>query len=100
MTLSYRGDALTRIKERNRDKLQQAVADAKVDLLLQSHVREIREDVVLLTCTDGPRVLPNDDVIVRIGGEAPIALLERIGVRFVTKVLVPAGGASGVANAG
>jgi thioredoxin reductase len=87
VTLSYRGDALTRIKDRNREKLDAAVAAGRVNLLFRSHVREIREDLVLLECDSGPRLLPNDDVIVRIGGEAPVALLERIGVRFVTKAL-------------
>ena len=100
VTLSYRGNTLTRIKDRNRERLEGAVAAGRVDLLLRSSVREIREDVVLLTCEDGPRLVPNDDVIIRIGGEAPVALLERIGVRFVTKALIPAdGGGGGVANA-
>ena len=97
VTMSYRGDAFARIKPRNAEKLEAAVAAAKVAVLYRSHVREIREDVVLLDCDDGPLVLPNDDVIVRIGGEAPFALLEQAGVRLVTKVLPTAGE---VANAG
>jgi len=31
--------------------------------------------------------LPNDGVVVRIGGEAPYPFLERIGVRIVKKEL-------------
>jgi thioredoxin reductase len=87
IALSYRGDAFTRIKPRNAEKLDAAVADGRVEVLLRSHVREIREDVVLLDCDGVSRVLPNDDVVVRIGGEPPFALLERIGARFVTKAL-------------
>jgi hypothetical protein len=30
-------------------------------------------------------ILPNDDVIVRIGGDAPYAFLQQIGVRIVRK---------------
>jgi thioredoxin reductase len=90
VALSYRGDAFSRVKERNRDKLNAAVAAGRVELLLPSTVREIREDIVCLEMAGAPRLLANDDVIVRIGGEAPMALLEQIGVRFVTKALPPA----------
>jgi thioredoxin reductase/ferredoxin len=96
VALSYRGDSFSRVKERNREKLEAAVNAGSVELLLRSQVREIREDVVLLDVNGTPRLLPNDDVVVRIGGDAPIALLEQIGVRFVTKALP---GTPEVANA-
>jgi thioredoxin reductase/Pyruvate/2-oxoacid:ferredoxin oxidoreductase delta subunit len=89
VTLSYRGDSFSRIKGRNRQKLEAAVAAGRVKLLLQSHVREIRDDVVVLEVNGAPRSYANDDVVIRIGGDAPITLLERIGVRFVTKALPP-----------
>ena len=97
VTLSYRGEAFTRIKERNAAKLEAAVAAGRVTLLLRSVIREVREDVVVLDHDGAAVVLPNDDVVVRIGGEAPLALLEQLGVRMVTKVL---GQAVQVANAG
>jgi thioredoxin reductase len=83
--LSYRGDAFARIKDRNREKLEKAIAKKKVTPLLNSQVREIREDVVVLEVEGDTTILPNDDVIVRIGGEAPYAFLERLGVRIVHK---------------
>jgi thioredoxin reductase/NAD-dependent dihydropyrimidine dehydrogenase PreA subunit len=97
VTLSYRGEAFTRIKERNAAKLEAAVAAGRVTLLLRSVLREVREDVVVLDHDGAAVVLPNDDVVVRIGGEAPLALLEQLGVRMVTKAL---GQAVQVANAG
>jgi thioredoxin reductase len=97
VTLSYRGEAFTRIKERNAAKLEAAVAAGRVTLLLRSVLREVREDVVVLDHDGAAVVLPNDDVVVRIGGEAPLALLEQLGVRMVTKVL---GQPVQVANAG
>jgi thioredoxin reductase/Pyruvate/2-oxoacid:ferredoxin oxidoreductase delta subunit len=87
VSLSYRGDSFSRVKLRNREKLDAAMAARRVELLLRSQVREIRDDVVLLDVDGAPRLLPNDDVVVRIGGDAPVALLEQIGVRFVTKAL-------------
>jgi thioredoxin reductase/Pyruvate/2-oxoacid:ferredoxin oxidoreductase delta subunit len=97
VTLSYRGDGFTRIKARNAEKLDAAVKDGRLEVLLRSEVREIRDDVVLLDCNGGVRVVPNDDVVVRIGGAPPFALLEELGIRLVTKALSPP---TTIANAG
>jgi putative YpdA family bacillithiol system oxidoreductase len=87
VTLSYRGQEFSRIKERNRAKLDAAVAAGKVRVLLGSEVREIRRDVVVVQTAGGPETLANDHVIVRIGGEAPYPFLERCGVHLVRKAL-------------
>jgi len=87
VTLSYRGEAFSRIKERNRTKLDAAIASGRVRALLGSEVQEIRRDVVVLRTANGPETLANDHVIVRIGGEAPYPFLERCGVRMVRKAL-------------
>lgn len=88
VTLSYRGEAFSRLKDRNREKLDRAVAERRLQVVLRSDVREIRRDVVVLEIDGDARIIPNDDVVIRIGGEAPTAFLERLGVRMVTK-LVP-----------
>ncbi len=85
VTLSYRGAEFGRVKERNREKIDAAVNEGKVELLLGSQVKEIRRDVVVLEHEGTLRLLPNDNVVVRIGGEAPYPFLERIGVRIVKK---------------
>jgi thioredoxin reductase len=85
VTLAYRGEAFTRIKERNQAKVDGAIASGRVRVLFHTVVREIRSDVVLLDAAGETAILPNDDVIVRIGGEAPFAFLERLGVRIVQK---------------
>ena len=85
VALSYRGAEFGRVKERNREKIDAAVAANRVELLLGSQVKEIRRDVVVLEHNGAERLLPNDGVAVRIGGEAPYPFLERIGVRIVKK---------------
>jgi thioredoxin reductase len=90
VTLSYRGEAFSRLKERNRARIDAAVAAGKVTSLLRSQIREIRPDVAVLDVAGVSRIVPCDDVVVRIGGEPPTALLERLGVRMVTKELAPA----------
>lgn len=87
VALSYRGEAFTRLKERNRLRLEAAVRQKKLALYLESVVREIREDRVALDTRGRTAILPNDDVIVRIGGEAPHAFLKKLGVSIVRKDL-------------
>jgi thioredoxin reductase/NAD-dependent dihydropyrimidine dehydrogenase PreA subunit len=83
--LSYRGDAFARVKERNRAHLDEAVRCGSLRVALRSEVREIREGVVVLDVEGRQELVPNDVVVVRIGGEAPYAFLEKIGVRIVKK---------------
>lgn len=89
VTLSYRGDAFTRLKDRNRTRLDEATGAQRLTVLLHSTVREIRKDVVVLDAEGTTRIIPCDDVVVRIGGEPSTAFLEQLGVRMVTKVLAP-----------
>jgi putative YpdA family bacillithiol system oxidoreductase len=87
VALSYRGESFTRLKDRNRLRLEAAVQQKKLALYLESTVREIREDRVALDMKGRTAILPNDDVIVRIGGEAPHAFLKKLGVHIVRKDL-------------
>ena len=83
--LSYRGEAFARIKERNQAKLQRLIDTGRVRTMLGSTVREIRNDVAVLEYNGETMILPNDHVVIRIGGDAPFAFLERLGVRIVEK---------------
>ncbi|MDQ8155283.1 MAG: 4Fe-4S ferredoxin, partial [Gemmatimonadota bacterium] len=94
VTLSYRGEAWDRVKPRNREKLDRAIAAGKVTPLLGSTVREVRHDVVVVDVAGEATILPNDFVVIRIGGDAPFAFLERLGVRIVEKEL-PTGAKAG-----
>jgi thioredoxin reductase/NAD-dependent dihydropyrimidine dehydrogenase PreA subunit len=85
VTLSYRGEAFSRIKARNRERLEQAVQERKLDVALNSEVRRIRVDRVEFVQAGRPVTLPNDDVIVQAGGVVPTGLLKDIGVIVETK---------------
>ena len=58
----------------------QLVAEGKVTALMPSQVQAIGPDEVLLEVGGGPRQLPNDFVIVNIGGELPVEFLQKAGV--------------------
>jgi len=83
--LSYRKDNFERAKERNRKKLDEVVSAGRVHLLLQSTLVEIRPGSVRLDMGDGEVELPNDTVIIRIGGEPPSRFLEDAGVATVVR---------------
>ena len=87
VAMSYRGDSFAKAKERNRTRIDAAVKAGKVRLYLKSQVREIQADRVVLDMDGQVGILPNDDVIVRIGGDAPYPFLQRIGIRIVQKDL-------------
>jgi thioredoxin reductase len=89
VTLSYRGDAFSRVKERNRARIEAAIAEGRVTALQRSVVKEIRPDLAIVDVDGATEVVWCDDVVVRIGGDPPNALLEQLGVRMVTKELAP-----------
>jgi thioredoxin reductase (NADPH) len=80
VTLSYRKEEFTRIKERNRHNLDEKVSRKKIDVVFSSKVREIREHSIVLTTPRGDVELPNDYVFIFAGGEMPFDFLGRIGI--------------------
>jgi thioredoxin reductase/Pyruvate/2-oxoacid:ferredoxin oxidoreductase delta subunit len=86
VTLSYRKESLFRIRDRNRERLDRALSENRLSLVLGSDVRAIASDAVRLEVRNGagPKetTLPNDDVFVMAGGTPPTALLESAGVSF------------------
>lgn len=86
VSLSYRSEAFSRVKGKNRDALARLQAEGRVEVLLSSQVRRITELSVFLQLADGSaRELPNDELIVCAGGVLPTPLLKDIGIRFETK---------------
>jgi thioredoxin reductase/NAD-dependent dihydropyrimidine dehydrogenase PreA subunit len=83
--LSYRGDAFQRAKQRNRHRVEEASAKGRLRVLLNSQVREIRPDEVLLTQSGQDLQVSNDAVIVSAGGILPNDFLRSIGIEVETK---------------
>ncbi len=85
VTLSYRGEAMSRLKQANRTRLQDAVREGKLQLLLSSQVRAIAPQAVSVEIEGHIREIANDAVVVCVGGVLPTAMLQSIGVRVETK---------------
>ncbi|HKC72226.1 MAG TPA: NAD(P)-binding domain-containing protein, partial [Terriglobales bacterium] len=87
VTLSYRGEQFSRIKERNAQRLAECARGGKVKVVLSSNVKEIREGSVLLEVTGKVCELVNDYVWVFAGGTPPYDFLKKIGVQFGSRDL-------------
>jgi thioredoxin reductase len=82
VTLSYRKEAFTRIKERNAQRIQESIRKGKVKVLFNSNPVEFRRDSVVLEVAGKTQELPNDYAWIFAGGEPPTAFLKKIGVCF------------------
>jgi thioredoxin reductase len=82
VTLSYRQERFGRIKERNAQRIQDAMRSGKVKVIFNSTPAEIRPDSVVLDVTGKLQEIPNDFVWVFAGGVPPFEFLKKIGMRF------------------
>ena len=85
VTLSYRGEAFGRIKEKNRQRLLEMEGNPRLNVLLRSQPKLIEERRIQLELDGAPLVLDNDHVIVCAGGVLPTPMLKEIGVKVETK---------------
>jgi len=86
VTISYRRSDFVRLKEKNEKQLKDLMHSKKVKVIFNSQVQEIKSDsVVLKEDPDHVHTLSNDFVFVFAGGELPIKLLKRTGVRLRTE---------------
>lgn len=80
VTLSYRSEAFSRIKTKNRVRLDQAVAVRALTVMLSSQVRRVTQNEAILAIGDAETTIANDVAIVCAGGELPTKLLQSIGI--------------------
>lgn len=85
VALSYRGEAFGRVKVKNRQRLEAAQQQGRINVLLESYVVRIEPSEVVLKLASGETALPNDAVIISAGGVLPIDLLKKVGIQFETK---------------
>lgn len=84
VTLSYRGEAFGRVKQKNRERLAEAEGTGKLRVVLGSTVSRIEANCAYLDCGETMK-LANDAVIVCAGGILPTPMLKEMGIRVETK---------------
>jgi thioredoxin reductase (NADPH) len=82
VTLSYRKEAFSRIKQRNIERIQDSIRSGKVRALFNSNPVEFKQASVVIEVSGKPQEIPNDFVWIFAGGEPPTAFLKKIGVSF------------------
>ena len=85
VTISYRSESFSRAKQKNQDKIAQAVNKGNLKLVLPSTVNSIEKDSVILNIGDNKETIKNDGVIVCAGGILPTPFLKQIGIEVETK---------------
>ncbi len=87
VTVSYRGEAFSRLKESNYNKINNAVKKNKVKIIYNSSPVEIIGSEVSLSVKGQniPLKLKNDLVYIFAGGELPNAFLEKSGIKITKK---------------
>ena len=90
VTLSYRKEAFSRIKDRNAQRIQESVRKGKVKVIFNSNPVEFKKDSVVLEMHGKTQEIANDYVWIFAGGEPPTAFLKKIGVGFGTQDITTA----------
>ena len=80
VSLSYRNAELGRCRERNKAKFKELVARKAIRPLMPSNVVRVNPKDVVMESGGKQATLPNDFIIVCIGGELPAEFLGKVGV--------------------
>jgi thioredoxin reductase (NADPH) len=82
VTVSYRQDRFSRIKERNSTRVEECIRSGKLKVLFNSSPLEFREDAVVIEVKGERMEIPNDFVWIFAGGTPPYDFLRKVGVQL------------------
>ena len=85
VAISYRSEAFSRAKEKNRIKIADAEKSGRLRVLMKSNVKHIEPDQVVIKTDDEELCIDNDAIIVCAGGILPTGFLKSIGITIDTK---------------
>jgi len=81
VTLSYRKDKFSRLKPKNREKIEEAIADNSIQVVYNSSLISINDKSVLINMEDDETMeIENDMVYIFAGGELPTSFLQNAGI--------------------
>jgi thioredoxin reductase (NADPH) len=82
VTVSYRKEAFSRIKERNAQRIEDCMRKGKLKVIFNSIPVEFKQQSVVLDVKGKLQEIPNESAWIFAGGEPPTAFLKKIGVGF------------------
>jgi thioredoxin reductase (NADPH) len=80
VTLSYRKECFTRLKDRNEKRVEENIRNGKIQMIFNSNPVEFTPTSVILDVCGALQEIPNDFVWIFAGGEPPTAFLKKIGI--------------------
>lgn len=84
--ISYRRDRFSRIKPGNMERIEEAIARRRIEVLWSTNLLEITPDAVVLKREAGTvERMPNDVVAIFAGGELPTKFLRACGIGIDVK---------------
>ena len=84
--ISYRKEKFGRIKQGNRERIDKAISDGRLEVLWSTTVTKVEQDRIWLTGAGAAEEpLDNDQLFVFAGGELPTGFLRDCGVEIDTK---------------
>jgi thioredoxin reductase (NADPH) len=92
VTLSYRKEAFSRIKERNSQRIAECIRKGKLKVIFNSLPVEFKTNSAVLDVNGVPQEIPNDYVWIFAGGDPPNTFLKKIGVKFGMRDMTAEGG--------
>jgi thioredoxin reductase (NADPH) len=82
VTLSYRSERFSRIKERNAKRVEECMKAGKLRVIFNSNVLEFKPESAILEIGGKTEEIPNDFAWIFAGGNPPTAFLKKIGIGF------------------
>ncbi|MBT8296689.1 MAG: NAD(P)-binding domain-containing protein [Maribacter sp.] len=83
--LSYRKDKFSRLKPKNREKIEEAIADSSLKVVFNSNLVSINEYSILLKTELDELEIENDLVYIFAGGELPTSFLQKAGIEITKR---------------
>ncbi len=85
--LSYRKDKFSRIKPKNRKKIQQAIENQSLSAMFNTNIDSIEETTLFIKLHETDQVInvENDLVYIFAGGELPTGFLKKAGIEITKR---------------
>ncbi len=87
VVLSYRKDKFARIKPKNREKIDEALANKSLTAIFNSNIVSIDEQSIMIKVEgeEEPKRMDNDQIFIFAGGEMPTKFLQNAGVEITKR---------------
>ncbi len=85
VTLSYRSEAFSRAKLKNRERVERMSKTGEMTVMLGSKVRGLTHDQAEIEWQGKRHIIPNEAVVICVGGILPTEFLKSTGIVMETK---------------